>query len=124
MFLKVSGKAGDDGADMVAQVQHFVYRDEGGIWRVRLMESDAIEAWEKQLAVLRDRDSGDRTHSTAKAKPRDDEAVAATKLKMANGLRDKNPDAARRRLREITENYPTTAAAKEAKRILDEMANE
>jgi hypothetical protein len=65
--------------------------------------------------------SAGRGSEPAKPQARDQESEAAEKLKMAKSLRERNPEAAERRLLEIIEKYPNTAAAREARDILEEM---
>jgi hypothetical protein len=54
------------------------------------------------------------------AKP-DPEADASRKLKLAKGFLPDDKDTARRRLKELIEQYPGTKVAEEAKKILEKL---
>ena len=53
--------------------------------------------------------------------PADIEKQAQSRLVLAQGLIEKNAEAARRRLMDLIRDYPTTKAAQEAKRLLQQL---
>jgi hypothetical protein len=133
VILKVFGN-NQDGKDISCEIVHLAYPDLKGNWCLRCMDEAVLISWERQIRLLREKASPanhiqsrsqnrmtDDNNRKIKSTPEDKESTAATKLKLAKTLLQKNPEAGERRLKEIIDNYPGTKASDEARERMAEL---